>query len=79
MERRASAKRLADGVRDYEMAMLQTPTAKHAKCKRCQQQVYAPKRLCEKCAKSSALKSKRQWWAKTRKNRALGALITNDL
>jgi hypothetical protein len=78
-EQRISARRFADGVRDYEMATLPVPTAKYAKCKSCHRQVYAPKRLCEQCAKNSVLKSKRLWWSKTRKNGAFEALITRDL
>jgi hypothetical protein len=78
-EQRISARRFADGVREYDMATLPVPTAKYAKCKSCHRQVYAPKRLCEQCAKNSVLRSKRQWWSKTRKNGASEALITRDL
>lgn len=73
------AEKLAEGVRSYEMAVLPAPTVKHAKCKGCQRRVSAPKRLCAKCARNNALKSKRQWWAKTRKNDALESLNTKDL
>ena len=78
-EQRISARRFADRVREYERAILPVPTAKYAKCKSCHRQVYAPKRLCEQCAKNNVLKSKRVWWSKTRKNWAFGALITRDL
>ena len=74
-----AAARLAHGVHAYEMAVMPVPTAKHAKCKGCQKDVIAPKRLCGQCSRSSTLKSKRQYWSKTRKNRAFEALITKDL
>jgi hypothetical protein len=61
------------------MAVIPVPTAKHAKCKGCQKNVIAPKRLCGQCSRSRTLKSKRQYWSKTRKNGASEALITNDL
>ena len=77
-EKRAAAK-LAEGVHAYEMAVMSVPTAKYAKCKGCQRDVIAPKRLCEQCAKNRTLKSKRQYWSKTRKNGASLALITKDL
>ena len=73
------AARLAEGVHAYEAAVMPVPTVKFGKCKRCQRTVHPPKRLCEPCAKNSTLKSKRQYWAKTRKNGASQALITKDL
>ena len=79
IEQRRNATRLAEGVRRYEMAVMPAPAVKFAKCKRCQRQVHPPKRLCERCAKNSTLKAKRQWWSKTRKNGASQALITKDL
>ena len=78
-EQKHAAAKLAEGVHAYEMAVMPTPTAKHAKCKGCQRDVIAPKRLCGQCAKSRTLKSKRQYWSKTRKNGALEALINKDL
>jgi hypothetical protein len=78
-EQQGAAASLAEGVRAYEMAVMPIPTAKYAKCKSCQRRVHAPKRLCGQCARNSALKSKRQWWVKTRKNGASEALITKDL
>jgi hypothetical protein len=70
---------LAAGIRAYQMAVMPVPTAKFAKCKSCHRRVHAPKRLCEQCARNRTLKSKREWWSKTRKNGALGALINKDL
>jgi hypothetical protein len=78
-EQKHAAATLTEGVHAYEMAVMPVPTAKHAKCKGCQRDVIAPKRLCEQCAKNRTLKSKRQYWSKTRKNGAVGALITKDL
>jgi hypothetical protein len=78
-EQQHAAASLAEGVHAYEKAVMPVPTIKFAKCKRCQRQVYPPKRLCEQCAKNSTLKAKRQWWSKTRKNGASQALITKDL
>ena len=78
-EQRRAAASLAEGVNAYEIAVLPVPTVKYAKCKSCDRQVHAPKRLCERCARNSTLKSKREWWSKTRKNGALGALINKDL
>jgi hypothetical protein len=78
-EQKHAAQRLAEGVRDYEMAVMPVPTVKYAKCKSCHRRVHAPKRLCRQCAKNSTLKSKRRWWSETRKNGAFGALITKDL
>jgi hypothetical protein len=78
-EQQRAAASLAEGMRAYEMAVIPVLTVKYAKCKRCQRQVHPPKRLCEQCAKNSTLKSKRQWWAKTRKNGASEAFITKDL
>jgi hypothetical protein len=78
-EQKHAAAKLAEGVHAYEMAVMPTPTAKHAKCKGCQRDVIAPKRLCEQCAKNRTLKSKRQYWSKTRKNGAVGGLTTKDL
>jgi hypothetical protein len=78
-EQKQAAQRLAEGVRDYEMAIMPVPTVKFAKCKSCHRRVHAPKRLCEQCARNSTLRSKREWWVKTRKNGALEALITKDL
>jgi hypothetical protein len=78
-EQKHSAAGLVEGVHAYEMAVMPVPTAKHAKCKGCRKSVIAPKRLCEQCAKNRTLKSKRQYWSKTRKNRAFEALISKDL
>jgi len=78
-EQRNAAARLAEGVQAYEAQVLPVPTAKYAKCKGCQRDVIAPKRLCEQCAKKRVLQSKRQYWSKTRKSGALGPLIANDL
>ena len=78
-EQKGAAARLVKGVRAYEAAVLPVPTAKYAKCKGCQRDVIAPKRLCEQCAKKRTLQSKRQYWSKTRKSGAVGALIANDL
>jgi hypothetical protein len=78
-EQKRAAASLAEGVRAYEMAVMPVPTVKYAKCKSCHRQVYAPKRLCEQCAKNRVLKSKRLWWSKTRKNGASEALISRDL
>jgi hypothetical protein len=74
-EQKRAAARLAAGVHAYEMAVMPVPTIKYAKCKRCQRTVYLPKRLCAQCAKNNTLKSKRRYWAKTRKNGASEALI----
>ncbi len=78
-EQQRAAISLAQGVHAYEMAVMPVPTLKYAKCKSCHRRVSAPKRLCQQCARNSTLKSKRQWWSKTRKNGASGALITKDL
>ena len=78
-EQQRRAISLGEGVHAYEMAVIPVPNLKHAKCKDCHRRVRPPKRLCTQCAKNSALKSKRQWWSKTRKNGALGTLITKDL
>jgi hypothetical protein len=78
-EQRRAAASLAEGVNAYEIAVVPVPTVKYAKCKSCHRRVHAPKRLCERCARNSTLKSKREWWSKTRKNGALGALINKDL
>jgi hypothetical protein len=78
-EQKRDAMTLAKGVHAYELAVMSVPTAKYAKCKSCHRRVHVPKRLCEKCARSSTLKSKRHWWVKTRRNQATGALITKDL
>lgn len=78
-EQKKAAAKLAQGVHAYEMAVMRTPTAKHAKCKACQRDVIAPKRLCGQCSRSRTLKSKRGYWFKTRKNGITGALITKDL
>ena len=78
-EQKHAAAKLAEGAHAYEMAVMPVPTAKYAKCKGCQRDVIAPKRLCEQCAKNRTLKSKRQYWSKTRKNGAVLALITKDL
>jgi uncharacterized OB-fold protein len=77
-ERRAAAS-LAEGVYAYEIAVMPVPKVKYAKCKSCHRRVLAPKRLCERCARNSTLKSKRHWWVKTRKNGALEPLIIKDL
>jgi hypothetical protein len=66
-EQRRAAAGLAEGVYAYEMAVMPVPTIKFAKCRSCHRRVPAPKRLCEQCARNSTLKSKRQWWARTRK------------
>jgi len=78
-EQQRAAASLAEGVHAYEKAVMPVPTIKYAKCKRCQRTVYPPKRLCAQCAKNNTLKSKRQYWAKTRKNGASEALIAKDL
>src|SRR5438093_8001705 len=78
-EQKHAATKLAEGVRAYEMAVMPTPITKNAKCRCCRRDVIAPKRLCEQCAKIRTLKSKRQYWSKTRKNGEVGALITKDL
>jgi hypothetical protein len=78
-EQRRAAASLAEGVNAYEIAVFPVPTVKYAKCKSCHRRVHAPKRLCERYARNSTLKSKREWWSKTRKNGALGALINKDL
>ena len=78
-EQQRAAASLAEGVHAYEMTVMSVPTVKYAKCKSCHRRVSAPKRLCEQCARNSTLKSKRQWWVKTRTNGASEALITKDL
>jgi len=78
-DQKRAAERLAEGVRAYEAAVMPVPAAKFAKCQGCRRDVIAPKRLCGQCAEKRTLRSKRQYWSKTRKNGALGALITNDL
>jgi hypothetical protein len=78
-EQSKAAARLAEGVHAYEAAVMPVPTLKFAKCKRCHRTVHPPKRLCARCARSSMLKAKRRWWAKTRKNGASQALINKDL
>jgi hypothetical protein len=80
-DQKHAAAKLAEGVRAYEAAAMPVSAAKYAKCKGsgCQRDVIAPKRLCEQCAKKRTLQSKRQYWSKTRKSGALGALIANDL
>ena len=67
-EQKCAAAKLAEGVRAYELAVMSPPTAKYAKCRGCQRDVTAPKRLCAQCATNRTLKSKRQYWSKTRKN-----------
>ena len=62
------AAKLIEGVRAYEVAVTLPPTTKYAKCRGCQKDVIAPKRLCQLCAKRRTLRSKRQYWSKTRKN-----------
>jgi hypothetical protein len=69
-EQKLAAARLTEGLRAYEVAVIPAPTAKYAKCKDCQRDVIAPKRRCQQCAKKRILQSKRQYWSKTRKNRA---------
>ena len=59
-EQKRAAERLAEGVRAYEAAVMPVPAAKFAKCKDCQRDVIAPKRLCERCAEKRTLRSKRQ-------------------
>ena len=44
-EQKHAAARLAEGARAYEAAVMPALTIKYAKCKRCQQTVYPPKRL----------------------------------
>ena len=78
-EQQRAAASLAAGVHAYEMAVMPVPIIKYAKCKRCHRRVHAPKRLCERCARNSTLKSKRLWWSKTRRNGAFETLITKDL
>jgi hypothetical protein len=78
-EQQRAAASLSEGVRAYEMAVMPGPTVKFAKCKSCHRRVRAPKRLCERCARNSTLKSKRLWWSRTRKNGVSGVLITKDL
>ena len=78
-EQQRAAASLAEGVHAYELAVMAVPTAKYAKCKSCHRRVHAPKRLCGHCAKHRTLTAKRQWWSRTRKNGALGPLITKDL
>jgi hypothetical protein len=78
-EQRRAAARLAGGVHAYELAVMPVPITKYGKCKTCHRRVNAPKRLCEKCATNRTLKSKRQWWSRTRKNGASEALIPKDL
>ena len=78
-EQKHVAARLCEGVREYELAVMAVPTVKYSKCKGCHRRVHTPKRLCEKCARSNTLRSKRQWWVRARKNGALEALITKDL
>ena len=79
LEQQRAAASLAEGVHADEMAVMPVPTIKYAKCKSCPRRVTAPKRLCGQCARTSTVKLKRQWWSKTRKTRAFGALITKDL
>jgi hypothetical protein len=78
-EQQRAAASLVGGVHAYEVAVMPVPTVKFAKCKSCHRRVSAPKRLCRQCARNSTLRSKREWWVKTRKNGALEALITKDL
>jgi hypothetical protein len=78
-EQQRAAASLAEGVREYEIAVMPVATVKYAKCKGCHRRVIAPKRLCERCAGNSTRKAKRQWWTRTRKNVASGELITKDL
>jgi hypothetical protein len=78
-EQQRAAASLAAGVHAYETAVMSVPTAKHAKCKSCHRRVRAPKRLCERCARNSTLRSKRLWWSRTRKKGVSGVLITNHL
>jgi hypothetical protein len=78
-EQKPAAGSLAEGVREYEMAVMPGPTVKFAKCKSCHRRVHVPKRLCEQCARNNTLRSKRQYWVRTRKNGASGALVTKDL
>jgi hypothetical protein len=61
----------------YEMAVMPIPTARYAKCRGCQQNVTAPKRLCSRCAKRRKLQSNNR--SRMRKNGAIGALIIKDL
>ena len=78
-ELKRAAASLAEGVHAYEIAVMAVPTVKYAKCKCCHRRVRTPKRLCERCARSNALRSKRQYWVRTRKNGAFAALIIKDL
>jgi hypothetical protein len=76
-EQKQAAAKLAKGVRAYEMAVMPVPTAKHAKCKGCQQNVIAPRRFCPNCAKRRKLQSNNR--SRMRKNGPSAVLITNDL
>jgi len=78
-EQQRAVSSLAAGIRAYQMAVMPVPTAKFAKRKSCHRRVSAFKRLCGQCARNSTLKSKRDWWSKTRKTGALGPLINKDL
>lgn len=78
-DQRRAAAGLAEGVHAYELDIMPVQTVKYAKCKSCQRQVRSPKRLCEPCARNSMLRSKRQYWVRTRKNGAVASLITKDL
>jgi hypothetical protein len=78
-ELKRAAASLAEGVHVYDIAVMSVPTVKYAKCNSCQRRVVVPKRLCEKCARNNTLRSKRQWWSRTRKNGVSGPLIIKDL
>jgi hypothetical protein len=65
-EQKQAAAKLAKGMRGYEMAVMPVPTAKHAKCKGCQQNVIAPKRFCPGCSKRRKLHSNNR--SRMRKN-----------
>jgi hypothetical protein len=75
--RRKYAEQLAKGVHSYEMAVMPVPTVKYAKCKDCQQNVIAPKRVCPRCAKRRKLQSNNR--SRMRKYGAVELLIINDL
>jgi hypothetical protein len=76
-EHKYAAAKLTEAVHAYEMAVMPVPTAKHAKCKGCQQNVIAPKRFCPRCTKRRKLQSNNR--SRMRKTAAVAALITNDL
>jgi len=82
-EQKCAAAKLTEGVHAYETAVMPVPSAKYAKCLRCQHKAYPPKRLCPKCGRLSVLKSKRLHInakrSRCRKNTASESLSINDL